>query len=206
MPIDACGFRTLRASGVQNPRHDAGRKAKTAQPQAPLLRTATRLCPRTPARGLTAATATPSRRAGPRHGRNLRLPRAVVMGARAASQALLGARTVARLPAPPGSPNEWLMQSRPARRHQGSGESIRDRGARHRDKSGRQRWISTKGGLTRSRSRARGRLVVANSGSRAAQLARVRTRSDCAQATSARGTTSLNSRRRRAATACRRPP
>src|ERR671922_1602561 len=86
---------------------------------APLLRTAVRPCPRTLARGLTAATATPSRRAGPRHWRNLRLRRAVVIGARAASQALLGARTVARLPAPPGSPNEWLTQSRPARRHQG---------------------------------------------------------------------------------------
>jgi hypothetical protein len=71
MPLDARGFRTLRASRVQNPRHDAGRKWKTGQPQAPLLRTATRPCPRTLAGGLTAATATPLRRAGPRHWRNL---------------------------------------------------------------------------------------------------------------------------------------
>ena len=47
---------------------------------APLLRTAVRPCPRTLARGLTAATATPSRRAGPRHWRNLRLRRTVVVG------------------------------------------------------------------------------------------------------------------------------
>jgi hypothetical protein len=92
MPIDAWGFRTLRASGVQNPRHDAGRKSKTGQPQAPLLRTATRPCPRTLARGLTAATAPPSRRAGPRDRRKLRLRRTVVVGARAASQALLSVR------------------------------------------------------------------------------------------------------------------
>jgi hypothetical protein len=111
---------------------------------SPLLRTAMRPCPRTLARGLTAATATPSRRADPRHRRNLRLRRTAVVGARAASHALQSVRDLAAgLPAPPGSPNEWLTQSRPAWRQRGNGESIRYRGARHRDKSGRQRWIST---------------------------------------------------------------
>jgi len=41
---------------------------------------------------------------------------------------------VARLPAPPADPNEWLTQSRPARRHLGNGESIRYRGAKRRTK------------------------------------------------------------------------
>jgi hypothetical protein len=52
---------------------------------------------------------------------------------------------VARLPAPPADPNEWLTKSQPARRHRGNRKSIRNRGTRHRDKSGRRRWISTEG-------------------------------------------------------------
>jgi hypothetical protein len=57
----------------------------------------------------------------------------------------------------------------------------------------------------RSRSRARGRLVVVNSGSREAQLARPYPKRSW-QAMSARGTSSPDSRRRRAAMACRRAP
>jgi hypothetical protein len=89
------------------PRHDAGGKSKTGQPQAPLLRTATRPCPRTLARGLTAATTTPSRRAGPRHRRNLRLRRTAVVGVRRLARPLLSVRElVPRLPAPPADPND----------------------------------------------------------------------------------------------------
>jgi hypothetical protein len=144
MPVDAWGFRTLRASGVQNPRHDAGRNRRPAV-AAPLLRTATRPCPRTLARGLTAATATPSRRAGP----SALAQRTPPPQRRAWGRGLLARRSslqepLARLPAPPADPNEWLTQSRPARRHRRNGESIPYRGARHRDKSGRQRWFSTR--------------------------------------------------------------
>jgi hypothetical protein len=35
MPIDACGFRTLRAAGVQNPRHDAGRNRRPGSRKRP---------------------------------------------------------------------------------------------------------------------------------------------------------------------------
>jgi hypothetical protein len=109
----------------RTPRHDAGRKAKTRQPQAAPTPDGEASVPPNAGPRADCATATPSRRAVHGSGATYAFRRTAVVGARAASQALLGARTVARLPAPPGSPNEWLTQSRPARRHRGNGEPIR---------------------------------------------------------------------------------
>jgi hypothetical protein len=148
MPIDAWGFRTLRGSGVQNPHSRCWPKSED---------------------GAAASAATPDGdasvppNAGPRadcgHGdavaarrstqrRNLRLRRAVVIGARAASQALLGARTVTRCPLRRVA---QTSASRGRDRHGVIGEMANRsayRGARHRDKSGRQRWVSIKAGAT----------------------------------------------------------
>jgi hypothetical protein len=101
MPVDARGFRTLRASGVQNPRHDAGRKSKTGQPQAPYSgRRRLRAPERRPAGRLRPRR---RRRGAQLHGigATYASARTVVVAARAASQSSYRRENrSARLPAP----------------------------------------------------------------------------------------------------------
>jgi hypothetical protein len=96
-------------------------ESKTVQPPAPLGRKATRPRPRTLARGLIAATVTPS--SAQIHGIGASYASAARwgVGARAASQRSSAREPVARLPAPAAGPNVWLTHSRPARRHREMG-------------------------------------------------------------------------------------
>jgi hypothetical protein len=159
MPVDARGFRTPRASRVQNPPPRCWPKMEDRAAASAATPDGDPSLPPNAGPRADCRTTTPSPRAGRTASAQPTPP--PVVGKRAPSQALLGARIAGTAaPAPPADPNEWLTQSRPARRHRGNGEPIRYRGARHRDKSSRQRWSSTEAALRGAGSRTHQTPVV----------------------------------------------